>query len=206
MWWFHWVSMRLMRVEPVRLLAPIDSSRLETLDGFIIGGGDDIGAELYQGEPALDVRIDPARDKMEMAVLSHATPRHIPVLGVCRGAQMLNVFMGGSLHQDMRRAFQDVPPIWTPLPRKTVHLIKGTRLQRIFDLDHLRVNSLHRQAIDRLGEGLIVAAKDEHGVTQAIETTQCRFCFGVQWHPEFLIYSASQRRLFRTFVETVEKR
>ncbi len=205
MWWFYWLALRILHVKPVRLIAPVDPARFKEFDGFVIGGGDDIGAEIYQGEPALDVRIDPARDQMELDILHYAFPRDLPVLGVCRGAQMLNVFMGGSLHQDIRAANAKVPDMWTPLPRKTVHFVQATLLQRIFDRDELRVNSLHRQAIDRLGVGLRVAGRDEFGVIQAIEDPDAHFRAGVQWHPEFLIYQSSHRRLFHAFVDAIDR-
>ncbi len=204
MWWFYWMSLRLMGAKPVRLIAPVPEEEFDTFDGFVIGGGDDISAELYDGEPTLDVRIDPDRDTMELAVLKHAAPLDVPVLGVCRGAQMMNVFRGGSLHQDVRRAFDGVPKMWSPLPRKTVTFENGTRLQEIFDLDTLRVNSLHRQAVDRLGADLRIAAHDTYGIVQAIEDPNAHFFAGVQWHPEFLIYRASHRRLFRAFMDAVE--
>jgi len=97
MWWFYWLSMNLMGARPERLVAPVEREIFSRYDGFIIGGGDDIGAELYRGEAALDVRIDPERDAMELAVLGHAARHDLPVLGVCRGAQMINVFLEGTL-------------------------------------------------------------------------------------------------------------
>ncbi|MGM0584412.1 MAG: gamma-glutamyl-gamma-aminobutyrate hydrolase family protein [Pseudomonadota bacterium] len=205
MWWFYWLSMHLLGAAPVRLLAPLDKARLSEFDGFIIGGGDDIGAELYGAEAPLEVKFDPARDAMELSILDHALPRDMPVLGVCRGAQMLNVHLGGTLHQDVRAAYDGVPRMWTPLPRKLVRLRPGTRLHEIMGEEELDVNSLHNQAIDRLGEGLTVSGRDEYGVVQAVEDPARPFRVGVQWHPEFLIYRASQRRLFRAFIEAVER-
>jgi putative glutamine amidotransferase len=205
MWWFYWLSMHLLGASPVRLVAPLDTGRLEGFDGFIIGGGDDIAAELYGAQAPLEVKFDPERDAMELAVLEHAVPRDLPVLGVCRGAQMLNVYMGGTLHQDMRAAYDGVPRMWTPLPRKLVRLREGTRLCEIMGRDMLDVNSLHNQAIDLLGEGLVVSGRDEYGVVQAVEDASARFRAGVQWHPEFLIYRATQRRLFRAFIDAVEQ-
>lgn len=203
MWWFYWLSMQWLGASPVRLIAPVSALRLAEFDGFIIGGGDDISADLYQGEPALDVRIDPERDALEQSVLRHACSRDLPVLGVCRGAQMMNVFHGGTLHQDVRAVYEGMPTMWTPLPTKTVTFVPGTRLQRIFELETLRVNSLHRQAVNRLGTGLRISARDEFGVVQAIEDPNSRFQVGVQWHPEFLVYRRSHRRLFRAFLKAV---
>ncbi len=202
MWWFYWLSMNLMGARPERLVAPVEIDTFERFDGFIIGGGDDIGAELYRGEAALDVRIDPARDAMELAILGYAATRDLPVLGVCRGAQMINVFLNGTLHQDL--SDYDVPELWTPLPAKRVSFVEGTRLSEIFGRETLRVNSLHRQAVAELGEGLRVAARDEFRVIQAIEDPNSRFRMGVQWHPEFLIYRGAHRKLFRAFIAASE--
>ena len=198
MWWFYWLSMNVMGARPERLVEPVEREIFSRFDGFIIGGGDDIGAELYRGEPALDVRIDPARDAMELAILAYADALDLPVLGVCRGAQMINVFMRGTLHQDL--SDYDMPELWTPLPVKSVSFVAGTRLSEIFGRETLRVNSLHRQAVEDLGEGLRVAARDEFRVIQAIEDPNARFRMGVQWHPEFLIYKASSRKLFSAFI------
>lgn len=203
MWWFYWLSLRLRGVRPMRLIAPIHHLDFSRFDGLVIGGGDDIGAEIYDGEPTLDIRIDPDRDAMEVSLLEHVAAYDVPVLGVCRGAQMLNVFHGGSLHSDMRAAYRHVPRMWTPLPRKHVHFVSGTKVSALLGVERLTVNSLHRQAIDRVGEGLQVSGLDEFGVIQAIEYPQAEFRIGVQWHPEFLIYRASHRRLFAAFVDAV---
>lgn len=204
MWWFYYLALRQYGLQPVRLIAPVRQADMHSFEGLIIGGGDDISAELYNGEPTLDVRVDPARDEMELELLEHSAPRDMPVLGVCRGAQMLNVHRGGSLHQDMYESYNHVPRMWTPLPRKRVHIRSDTRLGELLREEGVTVNSLHRQAIDRLGNGLEISARDEFGVTQAIEDPAARFRIGVQWHPEFLIYRPSQRRLFRAFVRAVK--
>ncbi|ADZ71731.1 Glutamine amidotransferase enzyme [Polymorphum gilvum SL003B-26A1] len=206
MWWFYWLALRLAGARPVRLVAPRRPYDLSGFDGFIIGGGDDIAPDLYLADTPVDARIDPARDQMELAVLAHACPRDIPVLGICRGAQMINVHLGGSLHQDVRAVFTGVPKMWTPLPRKTVSFTPGSRLGEIHERERLRVNSLHNQAIDRLGDGLAIVARDEFGVPQAVECPAARFLAGVQWHPEFLIYRRVHRRLFQAFLAAVRAR
>jgi putative glutamine amidotransferase len=89
------------------------------------------------------------------------------------------------------------------LPAKKVSFVEGTRLHEIFGRETLRVNSVHRQAVDKLGHGLRVAARDEFRVVQAIEDPGARFRMGVQWHPEFLIYKASSRKLFSAFIAAV---
>lgn len=203
MWWFYWIAMQLFCVKPVRLVAPMEGLDPQMFDGLIIGGGDNIGAQVYKGETTLDVRIDPARDELELALLRHSAERQMPVLGVCRGAQMLNVSYGGTLHQDLRSVYVDHPAIWTPLPRKRVRLKEGTAIAGLMRRREMVVNSLHRQSIKSVGNGLRVTGHDEYGTIQSIEDPASLFRIGVQWHPEFLIYQRAQRRLFEGFVEAV---
>jgi len=206
MWWFYRLTLRLLGERPLRMVPTDDVSVVDSLHGLIVGGGDDIGAEIYQGLPIPDVRIDPQRDRLELHALEHAARHDIPVLGICRGAQMLNVFYGGSLHQDIYTAYEGLRRRWTPLPVKYVTVAPGSSLARVLGRERVKVNSLHTQSVDRLGRGLTATAHDEHGVIQAIEDPSERFRLGVQWHPEFMIYRTAQRRLFRAFVAAVDER
>jgi len=117
------------------------------------------------------------------------------------------VALGGSLHQDIHDVYVDAPRMRTVLPRKRVELVEGSFLQSVLGKDVARVNALHRQAVDRLGEDLRVAARDEHGIVQAIEGAKNpeHFIVGVQWHPEFLIYRPSQWRLWSQFASAARQ-
>ncbi|WP_425404353.1 gamma-glutamyl-gamma-aminobutyrate hydrolase family protein [Hwanghaeella sp.] len=200
------LSLRLHGARAVRITAPrtpharFDPAVVAGLDGLVIGGGDDIGATLYGAEPVPDVWIDPARDALELAALETLWRTEIPILGICRGSQMLNIFAGGNLHQDIYTAFEEVPRIHTPLPRKHVTLEPGTRLESIIGKGTVTVNALHHQSVDRLGDGFAVAARDEFGIVQATEHQGEAFRVGVQWHPEFLFYRRAHRRLFGALV------
>ncbi|HEY7386209.1 MAG TPA: gamma-glutamyl-gamma-aminobutyrate hydrolase family protein [Beijerinckiaceae bacterium] len=180
---------RALRLVPGESLPP-------KLDGLVIGGGDDIGAEIYGGQVMPDIRIDPERDKLELKLLDTALPAGLPILGICRGSQMINVALGGTLHTDIYEVYVNAPRMRTVLPRKTVHIEKDSRLHRITGCNPCRVNALHHQSVDRLGRGLRVVARDEAGVVQATEGTGAGFLIGVQWHPELLVLSAPQQRLF----------
>jgi putative glutamine amidotransferase len=182
-----------------------DTVTLEGLSGLIIGGGDDIGAELYGGTPVPDVRIDPARDALELALLDKAIAARLPVLGICRGAQILNVHLGGTLHTEIHEVYENASKMRTVLPRKSVTLEEGSHLARLLRCNPCRVNALHHQSIDRLGTGLRVVGRDEVGVVQAVETTGADFLFGVQWHPELLVLSRPQQRLYRALAEAARE-
>ncbi len=192
---------RAIRITPEN--NPVPNNKLS---GLVIGGGDDIGADLYQGEIRLDVRTDPERDVLEKRLLGQALASNLPVLGICRGSQMINVHLGGNLHSDIYEVYSDKRRLRTVLPRMDVHIEPGSRLNEILDLSSYRVNSLHHQAVDRLGANLRIAARDDHGVVQAIESPSREFLIGVQWHPEFLIFQSSQQSLFRALVKASSRR
>ena len=204
MWVFYWLALKLAGLSPVRITPNNRHHDLTGFAGFLIGGGDNIGAGIYSGDLTLDIEIDLARDALELDILKVSDERNIPVLGVCRGAQMLNAHRGGNLHQDIRKAYRDVPQMWTPLPRKRVMVEQDTLLHRIMRLKAFRANSLHRQSIDRLGKDLCISAVDRYGIVQAVECCRgSRFLLGVQWHPEFMIYRSAQRAIFLAFRDAV---
>lgn len=173
---------------------------LGDVDGVIIGGGDDISPDLYGGKLVASTRLDPERDTLERKLVEDALARGIPVLGICRGSQMLNVAMGGSLHQDAYGVYRDSRFVRTILPRKTVQVAPDTRLADISGTRPMRVNALHSQSVEDLGDGLRIAATDRGGMVQAVERISDPFVLGVQWHPEHLFYARRQRALFRALV------
>src|SRR3546814_84943 len=129
-----------------------------------------------------------------MQALDVAMKNDLPVLGICRGSQILNVFFGGTLHTDIHEIYEKAPRMRTILPRKTIHAVPDSRLHEILDCGSCRVNSLHHQSIDKAGQGLAVVARDEHDIVQGIEDPDATFLIGVQWHPEFLIFNRGQQR------------
>lgn len=206
LWWWCWLAVTRAGGRPVRL-KPGRAFELDRLDGLLIGGGDDISPTLYQGELDPAVKVDPERDKLELEALEHARSRDLPVLGICRGSQMINVFMGGNLHEDIYAVYEEAPKLRTVLPKKTVQVSPGSQLDRLLDCRNCRVNALHHQSVNRVGDGLEVVARDEHEMVQAIEKPHGTFMIGVQWHPEFLVFDRGQQRLFGRLVEVAaEKR
>ncbi|TCP61978.1 putative glutamine amidotransferase [Rhodovulum bhavnagarense] len=174
---------------------------LDCVDGLVIGGGDDISPHLYgMMQMVAAARLDPARDALERDLIKAAIARDMPVLGICRGAQMINVALGGTLHQNAYEVHAGSDRHWTILPRKQVNVCPRTRLAAIAGTDKMRVNALHSQAIDRLGRDLCIAAHDRGGMIQAVERTRDPFALGVQWHPEHLVYARRQRAIFAALV------
>ncbi len=169
----------------------------EKLAALIIGGGDDISPDLYGSEVPPRSRTDPDRDRLEIHWIEKALKENIPLLGICRGAQLINVVMGGTLHADirsMRSLTYNRPGL---LPTKQVMLDAQSALARICGKSKLRVNSLHSQAIDRHGRGLQIVGRDLDGIIQAVQMEDGRPVIGVQWHPEYLFYVPAQLALFR---------
>lgn len=190
---------------PVRITARRRRG-LARVDGLILGGGDDIGLDLEHGGVDPEVRIDPERDALEMHALGHARRLDLPLLGICRGSQMINVVLGGTLHPDIFTEYPGMRRLRTIWPRKRVQIRPDTRLAALFAAHGCRVNAMHHQAVDRPGRGLRVVAKDGYGVVQGIEGTGGTFVVGVQWHPEFLLLSRRQHRLFRALVGAARRR
>ncbi len=175
-------------------------SDVADVDGIIIGGGDDISPDLYEGSLVASSTLDPARDRMEEELVGEAMTQGKPVLGICRGSQMLNVALGGRLDQDAYGTYTASAQYWTILPKKAVEILPGTRLAAHAGTAPMKVNALHSQAVSTLGRGLKVAARDRGGMIQAIERTEEPFALGVQWHPEHLFYAHRQRAIFRALV------
>ena len=202
-WWFDWLAVWRHGGRPLRL-SP-SRPRPETLDGLIIGGGDDIEAHHYGGEIQLDVRVDPERDRLELALLERFIPADTPVLGICRGAQLINVHQGGTLDPDIYTTNEGLKRRRTVLPRKTVDIVGDSRLYRILRVTWCRINSLHHQAVQETGRGIEIVARDRDGLVQAIESREHDFLIGVQWHPEWLIFNRPQQRLIRALVDAARR-
>ncbi len=173
---------------------------IDLCQGLVFSGGGDFDPALW-GEP-LSPRcgdIDPRRDRFELGLAQRALHMRLPVLGICRGCQLLNVAAGGSLWQDMETAQghdQKAPR------NHAVHAIfieSGSRLADIMKCEQIRVNSFHHQAVKRLGQGFTITALAEDGTVEAIERREPYFCLGVQWHPECL-HDTNSTRLFTAFV------
>jgi len=202
-WWCLSLSLRLAGAIPERISVRHAPSG-NPLDALIISGGNDISAEHYGGDIENQVRLDPERDKLEIDWIKQALEKRLPLLGICRGAQLINVVLGGNLHPDitqMRRLTYNRPGL---LPTKQVALETDSVVARVCGRERLRVNSLHHQAIREPGADLRVVGRDLDQIVQAVECTAGRRIIGVQWHPEYLFYLPAQFRLFRWLLRRTE--
>ena len=200
-WWATRLSVFLAGGRAIRLTpSNFRDHEKERFRAIIIGGGDDIDAQLYGEENSKESRIDAERDAFETEMIRHALDTDLPILGICRGAQLINVVLGGTLFSDIRPRRCKTSNRKTPLPRKTAISVSHGRVRAAMRRDRWRINSLHKQAVDRLGEGLRVVVQDLDAFVQGIESKNHRWLVGVQWHPEFLFYLRRQRRLFRDLV------
>jgi putative glutamine amidotransferase len=188
--------------------APDGGELLDTVGGLVLTGGTDVDPALYGVMPLPETDTpDRERDDYESALLRSALARDVPVLAICRGQQVFNVVCGGTL-------IQHLPTTEKPQKRSggvPVHdvMVEG-RMAEIFgaaEMGVMRVNSRHHQAVDRVGEGLVVTARDpEDGVIEGFVFPAARFAIGVQWHPEDMTDDPCQLRLFTAFAEACLRR
>ncbi|HEY8503294.1 MAG TPA: gamma-glutamyl-gamma-aminobutyrate hydrolase family protein [Gemmataceae bacterium] len=205
-WFFNRLAVRRAGGLPLRI-TPGRPADLERLDGLVVAGGADIDPALY-GQPNVAARhVDPHRDRLEADLLRWAVEYKKPTLAICRGMQLLNVTLGGTLHQEANEVYDHFTPT-SGLYRKAtlrrqVFIIKKGWLSRLLGTgkkSHL-VNSLHHQAVAEVAPPLEVVAVDEHGMVQAVEFEEKDFfALGVQWHPELMPHSKVQTAFFRALI------
>jgi putative glutamine amidotransferase len=180
------------------------------LDGLCLSGGVDVDPQEYGEQPHPKLgNVDGARDATELTLTRWALRDDLPILGICRGIQLLNVAAGGSLYQDigaqidgaLRHNYQLAESPWERCTH-AVQVVEGSRIASILGSTRVHTNSFHHQAVNQPGEGLRIAAWASDGVVEAVEDPSHRFVIGVQWHPEGM-YSTdpAAQRLFAAFVE-----
>ena len=179
----------------------------QRLDGLLLTGGIDVDPALFGEEPRLGLgEVSPIRDRMEIGLLSRVLARGRPVFGICRGIQVMNAALGGTLYQDLPREWGGALQHAQKAPRDhTAHAVAvaaGSRLREIAGMERLPVNTFHHQAIRALAPGFVATAHSPDGLVEAVELPGAPFCLGVQWHPENLWRTqAPHRLLFAAFVE-----
>ncbi|MHA7305636.1 gamma-glutamyl-gamma-aminobutyrate hydrolase family protein [Arthrobacter sp. TMN-49] len=183
------------------LLPPVgtDPSIVEVLDGLIIAGGSDVGPEQYGEQPHTLTRAQPARDVHDIALTKAALEAGVPLFAICRGAQVLNVAMGGSLIQHIpdvnpQANYQPAPGVFGNVEFTTT----AGSISRLLLGPRASAPCYHHQAMDRIADGLCVTAAAADGTVQALETTKGGWALGVQFHPE---QNPNDLRLFNGFIE-----
>jgi putative glutamine amidotransferase len=180
---------------------------IDTIDGLLMTGGGDLHPSYYNQNPHPKLtESTPNRDSFEMALAKLALDSEMPIMAICRGHQVLNVILGGSLHQDLSclpdNVLTHADPGQTARVFHDVAVSPGSLLHRIVGTDIIETNSSHHQVIDRLGEGLRFAAfAREDNIPEAIEHEAKRFVLGLQWHPEAIFDRDHSRKIFGAFVE-----
>jgi putative glutamine amidotransferase len=184
---------------------------LHSLDGLLLTGGSDINPARYGQTIAGSDEVDDARDELEIRLLREALAADVPVLGICRGLQLFNVACGGTLVQHLgptdvhRQKPRGAEPGKHPAAHR-VWVAPETRLAQIIGGGGHDVNSRHHQAVESLGQGLIVTAISEDGVIEALEKPGAAFAVAVQWHPEDrILVSDADRKLFEAFAKAISK-
>lgn len=187
----------------VMILPPGDNEALieeylEICHGLILSGGGDIDPIFWNEGPSFHLgEINPRRDSFELALAKRAMELDLPVLGICRGCQLLNVAAGGTLIQHIASGFCHDQKAPRDYPVHAIVIEPETILERIIGLREIRVNSFHHQAIGVPGQGFTITARAADGTVEAIESRAHRFALGLQWHPETMNDPLSQRIFYR---------
>jgi putative glutamine amidotransferase len=184
----------------------------DKFDGFLFTGGHDVNPKLYgQEKTALCEEACDERDKMEAYIFREAVlNQNKPALGICRGIQLLNVLLGGTLYQDLPTEFSSSikhaskgPPY--DAPAHSVSIAANTPLRELIGKERIEVNSYHHQGINRIAEGLEIMALADDGLVEAVYMPNRPYVWAVQWHPEFSLNDETSKKIFASFVGAVKK-
>ncbi len=196
------------------VILPLDLNRedleqlLETIDGVLFTGGPDVHPFFFgEDTQAHCGNVCLKRDQMELILLELTMAQNKPILGICRGAQLINIGLGGDIYQDIPSQFpQDFPvahvqPFKYEIPSHKVEVMPNTLLASITEEPSISVNSMHHQAVRNTAPGLIASGYAAGGLVECIEKPDYPFLIGVQWHPEYLWQEdPAMARLFQMFV------
>ena len=172
------------------------------IDGLIITGGDfDINPKLYNKINTQSKNIKNKRTNFEINLFNNFFKYNKPILGICGGAQLINVACGGTLIQDLKKKpinHEQVNP--RNQTSHNINIFKNTKLHKICEAKKIRVNSAHHQSVNKIGEELNISCKANDGVIEGIEHQKHKWCIGLQWHPEFLI-TKYDLKILKNFVD-----
>ena len=182
------------------------------LDGLVLSGGGDLHPHTFGEEPHLKLgAVNSDRDRMELALAKAAIKRGIPIFAICRGHQVLNVALGGTLYQDIYSQNENIYLHSQTAPRhEATHFIQvseNSLLYKLLGKEKIAVNSFHHQAIKDVAPGVKVTGKANDGIIEAVEIENYPFCLSVQWHPEEMVDAGDEdaQKLFAAFIEASKK-
>lgn len=187
---------------------------VDEIDGLLLPGGGDIHPDNFNQEWNDKIKyVDPIRDDLEISLFEEAYNKELPVFGICRGIQIMNVAMGGDLYQDIKTVYPKKALTHPAVDRKdskhSIEIDSDSELSSIIGKKVADVNSAHHQALDVIGDGFVVTAQSSDGIVEAIEDRTRAFMIGVQYHPERMLSSPEfrehRRRLFTAFIKEASK-
>lgn len=195
---------------PISQDKDVIKSQIDLIDGLILSGGHDVYPLNYNEEPDPKIgAVFPERDEYDFTLLNLAKDKNIPILGICRGLQIINTFFGGTLYQDnsykgavLKHSQNQRPELKT----HTINIEKNSKLFNILNKSELLVNSFHHQSIKDAGKGLKIVAKAKDGIIESVEHEDYDFLVGVQWHPEMLFKTCGDaEKIFNEFIAKAKK-
>ncbi len=195
---------------PISECEEVIKAQVKNMDGFIFSGGYDVNPLLYGEEPSQKLgEIYPKRDVFDAMLMKMAMEHKKPIIGICRGMQMLNVVSGGSLYQDLSYIkgcyIKHVQGHSPSIPTHTVDIVEGTKLHNILG-EQVVTNSFHHLALKDIAPGFIVCARAKDGVVEAIEKNEDTFVLGLQWHPEMMSKDhPNMDKIFKKLIEESKK-
>ncbi len=197
---------------PLGLPDEVLAELLSRLDGVLFSGGGDVETSRYHGidHPRVG-EVDPDRDRVEILLTGQVILRGMPFLGICRGIQIVNVALGGTLYSDIADQHSGAVrhDCYPDIPRDhlahEVEIVAGSRLAQILGVTRVATNSLHHQAVSRLAHGLTAVAHTPDGIIEAFEIPDHPFGLAVQWHPEWMPDSLPMQALFRSFTSAAAR-
>jgi putative glutamine amidotransferase len=207
-----WILSVDEKIETVKLSNKLDNvSEINKIDGLLLSGGGDLHPRYYEKEYQLKKAkgINEERDEFEFNLIEQALNNDMPILGICRGIQVMNVYLGGSLTVDMvSDGFNDHTSQLDQIFKHSISIVPNSMLYVLTGIPEIEVNSFHHQAVDRLGKGLMCSALSSDGVIEAAEWVlkdNMPFLMLVQWHPERVINDFLSQKLARLFLHEVHR-